>query len=92
MNNKVQFLQALSRYDDYLICSHTNPDADSIGSMLAMYCYLEELGKNVTMVVPDPIPDWPLPNIDKMRLFQIRSMTILLFWIANLSAPAACYL
>ncbi len=67
VNNKVQFLQALSRYDDYLICSHTNPDADSIGSMLAMYCYLEELGKNVTMVVPDPIPDWPLPNIDKMR-------------------------
>jgi len=62
-----QFLDALKRYDDYMICSHTNPDADSIGAMLAMYGFLQRLGKKAVMVVTDPIPDLPLPNIGQMQ-------------------------
>lgn len=72
VNNEERFLKALQRYDDYLICSHTNPDADSIGAMLAMYGYLKQLGKHAEMAVTDPVPDLPLPNIGQMGPVSAR--------------------
>lgn len=48
-----------------VICGHKSPDGDAIGSCLAWQYYLESLGKEVHVIVPDPYPDflrW-LPNI-----------------------------
>ncbi len=72
VNRKTHFLGALSRYDNYLICSHENPDADSIGAMLTVYHYLKLLGKNCTMVVTDPVPDWPLPGIEQIQPVPVQ--------------------
>lgn len=40
------------------IVSHVSPDGDAIGSSLAMYWYLRELGKEAKMVVPNRFPDF----------------------------------
>jgi len=40
-----------------LVC-HTNPDGDAIGSMLGLYHYLNEKGKNCSMISPSPLPEF----------------------------------
>lgn len=37
--------------------SHTHPDGDAVGSSLGMAEWLRSLGKQVTTVFPDPVPD-----------------------------------
>ena len=70
VNKQAELLAALAKYDRYLICSHENPDPDSIGSMLAMYQYLRRIGKKVWMMCADPIPDFPWPNMSRILPFQ----------------------
>lgn len=56
------------------ISSHVRPDADSIGSGLALYLMLEQLGKAPAFFNTDPAP-YPiskLPGYDKIRLGQIH--------------------
>jgi phosphoesterase RecJ-like protein len=52
-----------------LIFTHENPDADGIGSMLALYEFLKKEGKNVECGMKDPVPavlDF-LPDVDKIQ-------------------------
>ncbi len=42
-----------------LVC-HTNPDGDAIGSMLGLYHYLTQKGKDCHMVSPSPLPEFLL--------------------------------
>lgn len=55
-------LAACREADSFLIASHTSPDGDAIGSMLAMRHFLAALGKtDVTCASHDPVPrmyDW----------------------------------
>jgi phosphoesterase RecJ-like protein len=44
--------------DVVLVC-HVNPDADAIGSMLGLACYLAGQGKNVAASTPNGIDDLP---------------------------------
>ena len=46
LKQTVQFIHENKRF---LICSHVNPDADALGSTLALGFVLKELGKDVTM-------------------------------------------
>ncbi|PKP30797.1 MAG: DHH family phosphoesterase [Bacteroidetes bacterium HGW-Bacteroidetes-16] len=49
-----------------VLSSHSNPDGDAIGSLLAMYYYLTNKGHEVYMVVPNKFPefyDW-MPGSD----------------------------
>lgn len=41
-----------------LLTTHTNPDGDAIGSILAFYRYLIRKGHHVSMMVPDPYPSF----------------------------------
>lgn len=41
-----------------VITTHRSPDGDAIGSSLAMYHYLQGLGKDVCVVVPNEYPDF----------------------------------
>ncbi len=43
--------------DNILIISHYNPDGDAIGSSLALYHTLNNLGKNVYVIAPNDFPD-----------------------------------
>lgn len=50
-----------------LLLAHENPDGDAIGSLMAMYHMLKDLGKNVFVVVPEIPPAFLYLNgIDKV--------------------------
>ena len=39
-----------------VITSHANPDGDAIGSSIGLYCYLNQLGHSVSMIMPTEMP------------------------------------
>ncbi|HNY03841.1 MAG TPA: DHH family phosphoesterase [Bacteroidales bacterium] len=41
-----------------LVTTHSNPDGDAIGSCLAFSSYLKKKGHHVSMMVPDPYPEF----------------------------------
>jgi len=49
-------LDVLRRGQRFLVCSHTRPDGDAVGSMLAMGMLLAQLGKQADLVTADQIP------------------------------------
>lgn len=49
-------LEALRRGERFLICSHSRPDGDAVGSMLAMGAMLERMGKRADLVTADGVP------------------------------------
>ncbi len=51
-----QIIDRLKRSNRVLIASHTNPDGDAIGSLLAAGFFLSFLGKEVTLFNESPIP------------------------------------
>jgi len=51
-----EVLDVLKECEAFLISSHINPDGDAIGSQLAFYSLLSDLGKKVSVVNSDPVP------------------------------------
>ncbi len=49
-------LKAISAAETILVSSHARPDGDAIGSMLACGMLLEQLGKQVKLVLSDRVP------------------------------------
>ena len=45
--------EIIAKNDSFLISSHENPDGDSIGSQLAFYKYLKNIGKNIKIYNKD---------------------------------------
>lgn len=55
-----------------MLTTHKSPDGDAIGSSLALYQYLKEMGHEVYVSVPDPAPaflHW-LPHFDELITYQ----------------------
>jgi len=50
MINYYQLQDLLLKYNSFVITTHVNPDADAIGSEMAMYYILKELNKDVRIV------------------------------------------
>jgi phosphoesterase RecJ-like protein len=50
--------KALERCKNVVICTHTSPDGDAIGSSLGLWHYLKSHGKNPTIIVPNYFPDF----------------------------------
>lgn len=49
-------LDVLRKGERFLVCSHSRPDGDAVGSMLAMGMLLEQMGKRADLVTADRIP------------------------------------
>lgn len=49
-------LEVLRNGESFLVCSHSRPDGDAVGSMLAMGMLLEQMGKRADLVTADRIP------------------------------------
>ena len=62
-------LDVLGRGERFLVCSHSRPDGDAVGSMLAMGMLLEAMGKRADLVTADRIPQVyrALPGADGIR-------------------------
>jgi bifunctional oligoribonuclease and PAP phosphatase NrnA len=52
-----EILAEIEGNSSFLITSHEGPDADAIGSTLALANYLSALGKDVTIYLCDPVPE-----------------------------------
>ncbi len=58
-----------------VVTSHKNPDGDAAGSAFSMSLFLRALGKNVTTILPDGLPEflqW-LPGYDNMIQFDKKT-------------------
>ena len=56
---EIELLQArLTQNAKIAIISHHNPDGDAVGSSLALYHFLINIGCNPTVVLPNPFPDF----------------------------------
>jgi bifunctional oligoribonuclease and PAP phosphatase NrnA len=62
-------LDALHRGRRFLVCSHTRPDGDAVGSMLALGMVIERMGKTADLVTADRVPLHyrQLPGADSIR-------------------------
>jgi phosphoesterase RecJ-like protein len=62
-------LEVLRLGERFLVCSHSRPDGDAVGSMLAMGMLLEQMGKRADLVTADRIPVTyrGLPGADEIR-------------------------
>ncbi len=60
--------------ESIVLCCHTNPDGDALGSMLGMGEVLRTMGKEPLMVAPDQYPDYLkwLPNTEKIVRYDKR--------------------
>lgn len=47
----------IKQHQDFVITGHSNPDGDCIGSMLALANGLEYIGKDIQLVLSDPVPE-----------------------------------
>lgn len=48
----------LSEQKEIVITTHANPDADALGSSLALYYFLKSFGHHVYLIVPNEYPDF----------------------------------
>jgi bifunctional oligoribonuclease and PAP phosphatase NrnA len=51
-----QVLKEIEQRDAFLLTSHARPDGDAIGSLLALYQTLEQIGKRARVVMGDAVP------------------------------------
>ncbi len=64
-------MQTIQQSRRIVICAHRGPDGDAVGSSLGWAEYLQNLGKNVDIVLPNPFPDflrW-LPNTHAIHYY-----------------------
>ncbi len=66
---KQQITELINKSQKILVLTHTNPDGDALGSLLALHLILQKLGKEVTAVSLDATPRFLgfLPSQDKIR-------------------------
>jgi phosphoesterase RecJ-like protein len=59
----------IQKHQRFLVTSHERPDGDAVGSVLAMGSILHALGKQVDMVLADPVPVVyrTLPGVQRVR-------------------------
>jgi bifunctional oligoribonuclease and PAP phosphatase NrnA len=57
-NDNIHILKNLLSTNRIVITSHHNPDGDAIGSVLALYHLLSNMGISSTIVIPNEIPEF----------------------------------
>ena len=66
------FKEYINRFKRVVILTHVNPDGDAIGSSLAFFFFLEKLGIDAKVIVPNDFPgflSW-MPGVDKILIFD----------------------
>jgi phosphoesterase RecJ-like protein len=55
-NSVSAILDVLRNGERFLVCSHSRPDGDAVGSILAVGMILEQMGKHADLVTSDAVP------------------------------------
>ena len=68
-------LDVIKKHKTFLISTHVNPDPDALCSELALYFYLKSMGKKVTIVNSEKVPDrfLFLPGAKHIKVYSARS-------------------
>jgi len=74
--------RAIQQNSRFLLCTHRDPDADGIGSELALYTALTRMGKTAVILNPDSLPrilefmdpEGVIRGFDSMSLEQSRRL------------------
>ena len=53
-----ELMRTIQQAQKIVICAHRGPDGDAVGSSLAWSQYLHSLGKQVSVIMPNPFPDF----------------------------------
>ncbi|HEX6292710.1 MAG TPA: bifunctional oligoribonuclease/PAP phosphatase NrnA [Herpetosiphonaceae bacterium] len=55
-----------------LLITHVNPDGDAVGSLLGLGLYWEQIGYQVTMLAPTPLPNYArrLKNVERIQVYS----------------------
>lgn len=66
LSPKQQVTELVRKFQKIMLVTHARPDGDALGSLLALHLVLKQLGKEVTSVVTDEIPEMYrfLPQLD----------------------------
>ena len=68
MNTLDNILEEINKAESIVILTHENPDGDAIGSGLALYNALKQIGKNPDIIIPEyPRTFEFLPCTDKIK-------------------------
>ncbi|CCO09422.1 DHH family phosphoesterase [Desulforamulus hydrothermalis] len=89
MSNLPAVAAAIKKSQRLLLCGHVMPDGDSLGSVLALGLGLRWLGKDVTIVSSDPIPELYqfLPGIDTVLVGEVPQQPYDLLVAVDCSVP-----
>lgn len=73
-----QIFEEIKKAKMVLMHLHLGPDGDSIGSVLAMWQWLKKLGKKVTVISFDPIPEeyFFLKELKKVKKANVAKMDL----------------
>ena len=53
-----ELMRTIQQAQKIVVCGHRGPDGDAVGSALAWSQYLHSLGKQVSVIMPNPFPDF----------------------------------
>lgn len=89
MNNLVTVAEIIKNAHRPVLCGHVMPDGDSLGSVLALGLGLQLLGKEITIVSFDPIPELYnfLPGIKKVIVGNVPEGDYDLLIVVDCSVP-----
>lgn len=77
VENIAEFLPNLKEKKKIVITAHTKPDADAIGSSLALKLALDKLGHTITVIMPNDYPafiKW-MPSNDQVLIHEDNEQT-----------------
>jgi len=57
-NDFQKAVELINKSNNILLTTHTRPDGDACGSLVAMYDTLTSLGKKVNLILLSPVPEW----------------------------------
>src|SRR5690348_13914193 len=92
MTGAADIADALRTRQTFILTSHARPDGDAVGSSVALGLALEALGKRVTVVLADPVPEQyrGFPSTERIRIAREVSETadaVVLLECSDLERP-----
>lgn len=66
-----EFKSIIAASQNAVIAGHFNPDGDAVGSAVALYRYMEQLGKQSTIVLPNDYPQSLKPIVGDARVMIV---------------------
>ncbi|WP_003541235.1 DHH family phosphoesterase [Desulfotomaculum nigrificans] len=89
MNDFIEVAEAIKNSRSPVLCGHVMPDGDSLGSLLALGLGLKSMGKEVTMVSSDPIPELYnfLPGVENIHVGNVPTGNYDMLIVVDCSVP-----